>query len=652
MIIAPESEVSRMHSRGAAVAVAAFVGIGLATAVAPTARAQTLTTLYSFCAQGGTGCTDGASPVAGLVQDSDGNFYGTTENGGANGGGTVFKVTPSGALTTLYSFCSLSSCADGANPSAPLVLGSDGSFYGTTVWGGANALCLNSASQFVGCGTVFKVTPSGALTTLYSFCSQSACADGAKPYAGLVLGSDGNLYGTTYGSGVDGFLGAGTVFRISPSGELTTLYSFCSQSGCADGQNPLSGLVQSSDGNFYGTTTLGGAYGADFYGTIFKITPGGTLTTLYNFCSQPACQDGSYPTALILGNDGSFYGTTGSGGADWRGNEDLWYGTVFKVTPSGALTTLQSFRFQDGATPAGALAQGSDGNFYGTTIYGGANACLFADTLAGCGTIFKITPAGALTTIHNFDFKDGKFPEGGVIQGADGNFYGTTSLGGTHNGGTLFKITPASTTPAASLSPTSLSLGTQVINTSSTPKLGLTSSGSADLIISNITITGANAIDFAEADNCPSSLAPGASCTIDITWTPSTLGAETAILNVNDNASNSPQTVTLTGSGILPASLMPASAIYSSFKVGTTSAAKTFALFNNLSTTLDNITISTTGDFAVSATNCGASLAARSHCTINVTFTPTAAGTRTGTLSVTDGASNSPQTVSLTGTGK
>jgi uncharacterized repeat protein (TIGR03803 family) len=166
-------------------------------------------------------------------------------------------------------------------------------------------------------GTVFKITPSGTLTTLYSFCSQS-CADGEEPYAGLVQATNGDFYGTTQSGGAN-FVG--TVFRITPDGMLTTLYSFCSQSGCTDGENPRAALVQAANGDFYGTAYLGGANNG---GTVFKITPSGTLTTLYSFCSQSGCTDGEYPYAgLVQATNGTFYGTTVFGGAD--------LGTVFSL---------------------------------------------------------------------------------------------------------------------------------------------------------------------------------------------------------------------------------------------------------------------------------------------------------------------------------
>jgi uncharacterized repeat protein (TIGR03803 family) len=237
--------------------------------------AQTFTTLASF------GGANGNGPVAALIQGVDGNFYGTTINGGVGTGdpscslsegcGTVFKLTPSGTVTALYSFCSQVNCSDGSYPRSGLVRGADGSYYGTTQNGGAG--CQYQG----GCGTLFKVTPAGTLTTLYSFCSQPSCLDGFGPEAGLVLASDGNFYGTTQGGGAHFY---GTVFQLTPSGTLTTLYNFCSLANCADGSQPVGGLIQAADGNLYGTTSVGGTLGL---GTVFRITLNGVLTTLYSF---------------------------------------------------------------------------------------------------------------------------------------------------------------------------------------------------------------------------------------------------------------------------------------------------------------------------------------------------------------------------------
>ena len=365
--------------------------------------AQTFTTLTSF------NFTDGDYPVEVPVQATNGKLYGTTMEGGVNvcigdvthssphgkdiGCGTVFEITPSGTLTTLYNFCSQSGCADGSGPSAGLVQGSDGNLYGTTRGGGAN-----------GYGTVFKITPSGTLTTLHSFNGTDGSGNSA---AALVQGADGNFYGTTESGGANG---PGTVFKITPSGTLTTLHSFDG----TDGAEP-NGLAQGSDGNFYGTTYTGGDIANQPLGTVFKITPSGTLTTLHDFNGA----DGASPAAgLVQGTNGNFYGTTSV--------------TFFEITPSGTLTTLHSFNGTDssGESAAG-LVQGADGNFYGITKTGGAN---------GYGTVFKITPTGALTMLHSFDETDGQDAGPGLVQDTNGNFYGTTALGGASDYGTVFSL--------------------------------------------------------------------------------------------------------------------------------------------------------------------------------------------------------------------
>jgi len=397
--------------RATTVALATTVVFALTIVLSQSARAQTyivnaspaqiLTTLYSFCSQ--DNCADGAGPYAGLVQSTDGNFYGITWVGGAYNQGTVFKITFSGTLSTLYSFCSQANCADGANPAGGLVQANDGNFYGTTADGGDRSNC------YPGCGTVFKITSGGTLTTLHSFDG----TDGSYPTAGLVQSTDGNIYGTTdYGGASDNCtFGCGTVFKITPSGTLTALHSFSGSDGYYPG-----GLVQASDGNFYGTTVGGN-------GTVFKITPSGTLTTLHSFSGD----DGYFPTGLVQASDGNFYGTTQAGGANDKCYDGC--GTVFEITHSGMLTTLHSFSGGDGYYPAG-LIQATDGSFYGTTTEGGAY---------GNGTVFGITPSGALTTLHSFDGSDGA-PPAGFIQATDGNFYGTTYYGGAHNDGTAFRL--------------------------------------------------------------------------------------------------------------------------------------------------------------------------------------------------------------------
>jgi uncharacterized repeat protein (TIGR03803 family) len=269
-----------------------LVGVICVLAVIGSA-AQTFTTLVSFNG------TDGVFPNGPLAQGFNGNFYGTTPEGGASsacrgsGCGTIFEITPGGMLITLHSFTGHD--GHGYGPHGALVQATNGNFYGTTAGGGANNK-----------GTVFEISPGGQLTTLHSF----DYADGAQPMAGLVQATNGNLYGTTFYGGANNSsgcndYGCGTVFEITPGGRLTTLYSFCSQPGCSDGYNLTAGLVQATDGNLYGTTTEGGANGLTS-GTVFEITPGGKLTTLYSFGSQP--DDGIYPNGLVQATNGNFLG--------------------------------------------------------------------------------------------------------------------------------------------------------------------------------------------------------------------------------------------------------------------------------------------------------------------------------------------------------
>jgi uncharacterized repeat protein (TIGR03803 family) len=336
-------------------------------------------TIYNFCSQlNGKICADGASPASGLVLAKNRNFYGTTYSGGAGNLGTFFEVTPSGKLTTLYSFCSTLSCPEGLLPNG-LVQASNGNFYGTTESGGVNDY-----------GTVFMITPGGKLTVLHSF---DYVHDGGTPTARLLQASDGNFYGTAANGGGNNNCigGCGTVFQITPAGAFNTVYSFCPVANCADGNTPESPLIQGSDGNLYGTTALGGAHSG---GTVFKLTLDGQLTTLHSFCSvlgsHNSCLDGDFPGAgLVEGIDGNFYSTTVSGG-------DLNGGTVFQLTPGGLLTVLHTFCPQsackDGSRPLSELIQAANGNFYGATDTGGDNKdCPYLPDGHGCGVAFAIS---------------------------------------------------------------------------------------------------------------------------------------------------------------------------------------------------------------------------------------------------------------------
>jgi uncharacterized repeat protein (TIGR03803 family) len=360
--------------------------VGIAQAEAP------LDVLASFGADGA------GNPQASLMQATDGSLYGTTPQGGAFNAGAVFKLT-GGTVTVLYSF---TGGTDGAYPYAGLIQGTDGNLYGTTFQGGdSNA------------GTVFQLTPGGTLTTLFAF---TGGTDGGYPYAPLIQATNGNFYGTTLQGGASN---AGTVFQLAPgSAVAVVLYAF---TGGEDGAYPYAGLIQGMDGNFYGTTSQGGISAA---GTVFQLTPAGTVAVVYAFTGGT---DGAYPIAgVIQGTDGNLYGTTLQGGASG-------VGTVFQLTPAGTLTILNELTGgADGAYPIAGVIQGTDGNFYGTAYSGG---------VSDAGTIFQVTPAGVLTVLHSFTGGlDGAYPYGGLIQGTDGNLYGTTQSGGDSSGGTAFRF--------------------------------------------------------------------------------------------------------------------------------------------------------------------------------------------------------------------
>ncbi|HXI83957.1 MAG TPA: choice-of-anchor tandem repeat GloVer-containing protein [Verrucomicrobiae bacterium] len=383
------------------------------------ANALTETNLHFFVGFPG----DGTDSRAKLVQGNDGNFYGTTFGGGTNNNGIVFRMSPSGTESNLYSFVGFPS--DGGHPNAGLVQGSDSNFYGTTDLGGI----ANS-------GTVFRISSSGSYTNLHSFVGYPT--DGAVPTAGLVQGSDGNFYGVTP---LGGTVNSGTVFRISSSGSYTNLYSFGINTN--DGTSPSGGLVQGSDGNFYGTTGFGGTStncGTNGCGTVFRISPSGSYTNLYSF--GISTNDGVIPSgALVQGSDGNFYGTAAAAGLLTACTNGC--GMVFRISPSGSETNLYSFvgSPNDGQEPAAGLVQGSDGSFYGTTLKGGA---------AGSGTVFRISSSGSYSNLYSFkgDSTDGGFPIDPPVQGSNGNFYGTTQFGGTNGHGAIFEmILPLSPPP-------------------------------------------------------------------------------------------------------------------------------------------------------------------------------------------------------------
>ena len=396
-----------------------FIVALLCAATTIAASAQTLTTIANF------NKADGFNPTS-LAQGTDGNLYGVTYYGGVSsncplsptaGCGTLFRVTTAGTLTLLYTFCSKANCADGFNPVGNLVQGANGNFYGVTQLGGGNTSVCSE-----GCGTFFEITPAGQLTTLHSFCSQTNCSDGGQPIGGLMVAANGVFYGTTEGGGATN---GGTVFSITSGGAFTTLYNFCAQTSCTDGSFPAAAMVQATNGKLYGSTDFGGTYNR---GTIFSISTAGSFASVHTFNRgiNPS------PNPLIQGADGNLYGTTAQGGT-YRD------GTVFRLTPAGTLTYLHSFCTEsgcvDGELPYVGLAQGNDGNFYGTTSGGGR--------IYYAGTVFEITPTRSFSTLYSFCAQtaclDGSAAMG-LMQATNGNFYGVTKDGGSDNAGTVFEL--------------------------------------------------------------------------------------------------------------------------------------------------------------------------------------------------------------------
>ncbi len=319
------------------------------------------TTLHSFCQE--VHCSDGARPGNYLTRGPFGNVYGVTAAGGLADGGTVFRLSSSGAFSLVHKFCSLAKCADGIQPVSVLFDG-NGGMIGTAAAGGSH-----------GGGTVFTIDSGGTFRVLHDFCAESGCTDGASPGA-LVRGKDGNFYGTTLAGGKNH---AGTMFRMTPAGTVTILYSFCGANKCPNGQQPAAMLVEGQNGDFYGTTRLKGANG---YGTVFEISPAGAFRTLHSFCAKPNCSDGATPTdGLILAKDGSFYGAVSAGGL-------FFDGAVFRLTPAGNYSLVYNFCALhgcfDGASPGSPPILGSNGLLYGTTMAGGDNG--------NNGTAYRLEP--------------------------------------------------------------------------------------------------------------------------------------------------------------------------------------------------------------------------------------------------------------------
>ena len=429
-------------------------------------EAQTFTRLASL-ADG-----NGRNPIF-LVQATDGNFYGVTADSDETSG-EVFKMTPVGTLSEVYTFVQFA----GVNS---FIAGKDGNLYGLS-FGDGKPYDSRPGVRVIGNeGTVFKLTPQGNLTRVFSF---DGSGHGGTNENSLTLGTDGNFYGTSQNGGPnvsDPLTGAGTVFRVTPDGVETVLYAF---NGGSDGGDANS-VILASDGSLYGTTKFGGSGScqqklpngnilSSGCGTIFKNVSGSSFETLYTFTGTA---DGAYPTAaLVEGKDGNLYGTASALGPNNNG-------TIFTITRSGAFTMLHSFSGTDGANPS-ALIQGVDGNFYGVTSGGGSNA---TSTLVP-GTVYEMTPAGVLTTLYNFcsqpNCTDGQNPLW-LIQASDGNFYGVTFKGGAFGTGAVFKLEVAS--------PPAISGASAVANGASFASGTITPGEIASIFPTNLTsITGIN----------------------------------------------------------------------------------------------------------------------------------------------------------------
>lgn len=620
------------------------------------ASSQTETVLYSFASTP----TDGFQPAGGLVVDSSGNLFGTTFSGSETlcdlgevfGCGIVYELVKSSNGYTekvLYSFGSSSPTSDGASPQAGLIMDALGNLYGTTTYGGSSQCFIDVGVD--GCGTVFELVKSSSGYTenlLYTFTG----TDGAYPFAGLTMDSSGNLYGTTYSGGA---CGLGTVFELAKSSGAYTervLHSF----GCTstDGRDPYAGLIMDAAGNLYGTTESAGGSG---YGMVFELVNSNgdyTEEVLYNFTGT----DGQMPTGnLLFDSTGNLYGTTQGGG-------EYGYGTVFELANSlGSYTenVLYSFMgpsYDDGQTPVPGVVMDASGNLYGTTRLGGTNCAP-----QGCGTVFELVSSSgtyAEKILHRFGAAgDGEVPTAPLAMDSAGNLYGTTDSGGgtVCFCGAVFMVNPTATAPAAILSALSLTFGNQPVSVTSAPQsVTVTNSGSANLIFGSgaVTVSGANATDFTvSANTCSGAvIAPGATCSIMVAFTPSIVGTESAALNFVDNASTSPQTVALSGTGVTaPAvTLSPSGLAFSSQPAGTTSAAQAVSVMNRGGSPLSVTNVTVSAGFSETNT-CGLSVAAGGSCMINVVFAPTTVGSFAGTLSVADNAPKSPQTASLTGTG-
>ena len=419
------------------------------------AQAYKLKVLYAFCAE--TNCTDGQapSPYAPVVMDAAGNLFGTTADGGDQGDGVVFKLSPPQGhkgwkFERIYSFCAEPACADGTTPIGNLVVDVSGNVFGVSRFGGS------------GNGSVFELSPpvegkTWTFAIVHSFCSESGCADGSQPFSGLTyqgaasgLPYDGTspLYGVTSEGGTQG---KGAAYQLVPVPQKakwkeSVLYSFCVKSGCTDGQTPTAVPILDGAGNLYGVTDFGGA---TQNGVLFKLSPGGGKrwrnTVLHSFCAVNGCSDGGLANKLVMDGQGNLFGT-----AVFGGTSATHAGVAFELVANGSqpqYSVLYNFCSQsdcrDGASPKSELLIDAAGALLGTAFNGGGHDTdLFNQ---GGGTVFKLTGT-TLQTLHRFCSKpncvDGMYPYAGMIANPSGVLFGITEVGGAHDGGEVFEMTP------------------------------------------------------------------------------------------------------------------------------------------------------------------------------------------------------------------
>jgi uncharacterized repeat protein (TIGR03803 family) len=394
--------------------------LALALFVVPVAaaHASTFKVLHTFTGD------DGCNPVAGPILDGVGNLYGTTAGGLCQNDaiGTVFELEPDGTEIILHAFTGGN---NGEGPDDTLVMDKRGNLYGATLLGGS-----------IGCGVIFKVAAGGTEKTLHDFAG--APNDGCLALGSMIIGANGNLYGTTSGGGKGR---AGTVFELTLDGVATLLHSFCPREPphCGSGESSNAALVADAAGNLYSTTEAGGSRRCSSgCGIVFELAADNSETVLYKFKGPPS--DGSNSGgALIIDASGNLYGTLFYGGISGC-HGDAGCGAVFKLVPDGTETVLHLFTGKngDGANPITGLIANSKGDLYGTTEYGGGSGCDI-----GCGTVFEIAPDGTETILHKFkESTDGANPMGGLVADAAGNLYGTAYAGGSYGYGTVFEITP------------------------------------------------------------------------------------------------------------------------------------------------------------------------------------------------------------------